>query len=297
MDNREYCRYIGKLATKALLYEVSATPKPGLVDRNNSGAHRDMDFYTFIDSSVVLTEYFTLCTESGILFDGNDYTELLKTLRPLGIKAESDMYKATNRVNTHKGLIFSLGFITSAAGLIYNKSKKTYILATEISDVIKLIVKNITNELEHIVEGENLSYGEKLYLKYGIKGIRGEVESGFVTVLKYSLPILKQLIKKQSKINDVLVQVLLVLMANTQDSNILGRHNMDTLNFTKKMAAEALNKGGYFTSEGRKFVEEMDKCFIQKNISPGGSADLIAVTLLLYFIENGDNLKSKNGVE
>lgn len=297
MNNQEYYRYISKLATKALLYEVSATPKPGLVDRNNSGAHKDMNFYTFIDSSVVLTDYFALCCETGMLFDGDNYTELLKILRPIGIKAELDMYKTTEGVNTHKGLIFSLGVITSAAGLIYNKSKKKYITATEASDVIKLIVKDITNELDNIAEVENLSYGEKLYSKYGVKGIRGEVESGFDTVLKYSLPILKQLIKEQKNINDVLVHVLLVLMANTQDSNILGRHDINILNYTKRMAIEALNKGGYFTLEGKSFVEEMDKCFIQKNISPGGSADLIAVTLLLYFIENGDELKNRIGVE
>lgn len=291
MDKKEYCNYISELAMKALLYEVSATPKPGLVDRNNSGAHKDMDFFTFIDSSVVLAEYFIKCTGAGIEFCGDNYNDLLTILRPFGIQAELDMYKATSGVNTHKGLIFSLGLITASAGLLYMKFNNLSISATEISGVVKLIVNNITIELEDTEGKKNLSYGEKLYLKYGTKGIRGEAESGFQTVLKYSLPALTKLVKEEKSINDIIVHVLLVLMSNTQDSNILGRHDMDALEYTKKMAEEALSKGGFFTIEGRSFVEEMDKCFIQKNISPGGSADLIAVTLLLYFIENGDSFK------
>ncbi len=287
-----YCNYISKLAIKAILYEVSATPKPGLVDRNNSGAHKDMNFFTFIDSSIVLTEYFSKCTESGIEFCGDNYNELLNILRPFGIQAELDMYKATNGVNTHKGIIFSLGLIAASSGLIYKKSRSLSISASDISNTVKKMVKNITMELENTKEKNNLSYGEKLFLRYGIKGIRGEAESGFQTVLKYSLPVLTKLINEGKSINDIIIHVLLVLMENTQDSNILGRHNMDALYYTKEIAREALSKGGFFTIEGRSFVEKMDRCFIQKNISPGGSADLIAVTLLLYFIEYGDSFKN-----
>jgi len=291
LEYKKYCNYISKLAIKALLYEVSATPKPGLVDRNNSGAHKDMNFYTFIDSSLVLIEYFKKCTETGFKFNDENYGDLLTTLRPFGVKAEFDMYKATNGVNTHKGLIFSLGLITASAGLIYKKSNNIFIEANKISDLIKLIVKNITTELENNEQKNNLSYGEKLYVKYGIKGIRGEAESGFKTVLKYSLPLLTKLFDEGKCLNDTIVHVLLVLMANTQDSNIVGRHDIKTLDYTKEIAKDALSKGGYLTIEGKNFVEKMDRHFIQKNISPGGSADLIAVTLLLYFIEHGDGLK------
>lgn len=292
MNKKEYCKYICNLAIKALLYEVSATPKPGLVDRNNSGSHKDMDFFTFLDSSIALIDYFNICTESGITFNGDDYSELLKLLRPIGYQAEIDMFNATNKVNTHKGLIFSLGIITAAAGVIYNKSENAYISVAEITNMVKLIAKDITIELNDFKNKKSLTYGEKFYKEYGVKGIRGEVETGFRTVLMYSLPILKQSLEEEKHINDVLVHVLLHLMANTEDSNILGRHNLKTLQYTKETAKKALSLGGYFTPKGKTFVEEMDKCFIEKNISPGGSADLIAVTLLLYFIENGDLLKN-----
>ena len=58
---------IAEFATRALLYEVSVTPKPGLVDRANAGYHEDMDFYTFLNSAVSLTPYFCEMVETGIL--------------------------------------------------------------------------------------------------------------------------------------------------------------------------------------------------------------------------------------
>lgn len=296
MNNYEFCKYISRLATKALLYEVSVTPKPGLVDRNNSGAHRDMDFFTFLNSSIVLSDYFYTCAKCGIDFNGDDYSQLLESMRSVGIQAEKDMFKATQGVNTHKGLIFSIGIISIAAGLYFNKYGKVYISATEISDIVKLLAKNITIELNNININNKMTYGENLYLKYGVKGIRGEAETGFETVLVHSLPEFKALLKEEKHINDILVNILLKLIVNTEDSNILGRHNSEILDYAKEKAGNALWHGGYFTSEGRLLVEEMDRSFTEKNISPGGSADLIAVTLMLYFIENGDNLKNNIGV-
>ena len=54
-----------RLATQALLYEVATTPKPGLVDRENSGSHRDMDFFTFQASAAALQPYFAQCVRIG----------------------------------------------------------------------------------------------------------------------------------------------------------------------------------------------------------------------------------------
>src|SRR5699024_6679000 len=106
---KNFCNKISSMSIKSILYEVAATPKTGLVDRKNSGAHKDMDFFTFINSSSVLGSYFYNCTKAGIEFKGNDYRDLLKDIRPIGMEAEKDMFKATNNINTHKGIIFSQG--------------------------------------------------------------------------------------------------------------------------------------------------------------------------------------------
>lgn len=283
----EFCENINRIAIKSILYEVAATPKPGLVDRNNSGAHEDMDFFTFLSSVSIFGSYFYDCAASGINFKGEDYRKLLQDIRPLGIKAENNMFISTGSINTHKGLIFSGGIIAVASGSLYREERKLDLIS--ILERVKEIARGVSSELEDIGNKKNLTYGERLFKKYGIKGIRGEVEDGFQTVRNFSYPILKELIEeKEYDINDILVQSLLHLMSYTEDSNILGRHGREELKFAKESANQALKIGGIFTGEGKEFVEDLDMVFIKKYISPGGSADLLAITFMLYMIENGD---------
>ncbi len=96
--------------------------------------------------------------------------------------------------------------------------------------------------------------------------------------------------EKTLNINDILIQSLYHLISNTEDSNILGRHGFKELEFAQASAREALKLGGILSREGRAYIEKLDKEFIEKNISPGGAADLLAVTLMLYMLENGDKL-------
>lgn len=282
----KFCEDISEIAINSMLLEVSATPKPGLVDRNNSGAHKDMDFYTFMKSSASQVHTFYKCALEGLKFEGKDKRELLKLIRPIGIEGENKMFKATNGVNTHKGLIFSLGVIAAATGLQYRETQKN-MKAEDICHKVTEIAEGIVSrELGNLKNKEALTYGEKLFKNHGIKGIRGEVESGFPTVRDYSLPLLKELMEGKESINDNLVQVLLHLMTVVEDVNILGRHGIEQLEYTKMAAKEALVLGGIFTEKGREKILKLDEEFIKKNISPGGAADLLAVTLMLYFLEN-----------
>jgi len=282
-----FCQYISELAVRAMLYEVSATPKPGLVDRNNSGAHKDMDFYTFMASSAALASTFYLCTKAGLDFNKTDYRPLLQQIRPIGIEGERKMFATTKGVNTHKGLIFSLGILAATAGSIFTETKNTIFDVDILCERVQEMTRGITEEeFSYIRRKGNLTYGERLFLKYGIKGIRGEVESGFETVRSCSLPVLRELIRNTDKTkNDICVQILLHLMTSTEDSNVIGRHDLSTLSYVKERAKDALSAGGVFTEEGRQRILKMDEDFIMKHISPGGSADLLAVTLLLSFLE------------
>ena len=56
---------ISSLAMEGILFEVSATPKPGLVDRNNAGAHKDMDYFTFMSSAAALHDTFDIFVRLG----------------------------------------------------------------------------------------------------------------------------------------------------------------------------------------------------------------------------------------
>ena len=111
----QYARQVEQAALRAMLYEVSVTPKPGLVDRRDSGAHRDMDFFTFVDSAAAIAPFFNRMCRLGY-HSPRSNSAFCRELRTLGMDAEAAMYRATGGVNTHKGLIFSLGLLTAAAG-------------------------------------------------------------------------------------------------------------------------------------------------------------------------------------
>lgn len=284
--------FISAAAQRAMLFELSASPKPGLVDRYNNGAHKDMNYFSFIESSVVLSSYYQDAAKTGSTFSGNDFSDLLNLVRQLGIKAEKKMFLATGGINTHKGQIFSLGLLSAATGYTFANSieqYKSWQVDTICNTVSKMCNKIIKQDLESLSFREDsnlLTYGERLYLENGITGIRGEAESGFHSVRKFVLPAFKEMmVKNPQKINEHMIQSLLYLMRFVEDSNVLGRGGGAALKLMRDYADKALKAGGIYTIDGKQLIMKMDQIFIKKNISPGGCADLLAVLLFLFFIE------------
>ncbi|MCG8569606.1 MAG: triphosphoribosyl-dephospho-CoA synthase CitG [Spirochaetes bacterium] len=282
---------IGDTAQKAMLFELSASPKPGLIDRFNNGAHQDMDFFTFICSSVSLSRYFLSTAELGIKFTGTNLTDLLSEVRSIGKTAEKKMFLATRGINTHKGQIFSLGVLTAAAGYARMNNQDYAFHSETICGIAAMMCDNIIqDDLESLncsnLNHKTLTYGEKLYLQSGITGIRGEAKSGFASVRKSALPFFKaKMSKTPHLINNHLIQALLYLMATVEDSNVVSRGGISNLQFMKNISFKALNEGGIYTDQGKKRILDMDRIFTERNISPGGCADLLAVMLFLYFLE------------
>ena len=286
-QNREMVERIGQCAITALLYEVSATPKPGLVDRLNSGAHRDMDFFTFMASSAALGQFFLDCARQGAQFEGEDPMALFSLLRSPGMAAERSMLRATGGANTHKGLIFSLSIISAAAA--YCQRSEPACQSWEIERVCETVSRMTcgicARELGRTTSGQNATCGERLYRAYGMKGVRGEAESGFTTVRAHALPVLNGLLScGKYSLNDALVQTLLHLIAVNDDTNIAARGGPDALYYAKEYSARVLAEGGALTQSGMEAVLQMDRDFIVRNISPGGSADLLAVTVMFHLL-------------
>lgn len=276
---------IASVAMEAMLYEVSATPKPGLVDRNNCGAHHDMDFFTFMSSAAGLHAAFDAMVIRGIALAHNDIAEILPAIRPIGAKAEQDMFAFTKGVNTHKGMIFSLGILCACAGWALGngytllKSEDLCLLAA------RMCVGICDVEYKNLDKKDTLTKGERMYLQYGFRGVRGEVEDGYPLVVNFALPFYRKLRAEQINLNDALVQTLLYLIAKTNDTNIASRHDMETAVYAQRAAQKVLDLGGVCTEEGRCALEQLDKDFIERYISPGGCADLLAVTHFLYTVE------------
>ena len=285
--NRQQLSMIGARAVEALLYEVSATPKPGLVDRSNSGAHRDMDFFTFLSSAAGLRGYFDACAVVGAQHSRHSVDCLLPYLQTAGIAAEHQMFAMTHGVNTHKGLIFSLGVLAGAAGWAGVRGEN--LTADHLGTLAACMCEGLCEAAySGLAEQptDTWTKGEAMFRCYGVTGVRGEAQSGFRTVREIALPVYRQERQAGISINDALVDVLLHLLTRTADTNILGRHDWQTLAYAQQRAGEVLEKGGMRTAEGRDAVLALDADFIRRWISPGGSADLVAVTQFLYALES-----------
>ncbi len=268
---------IAALAERSLLYEVMSFPKPGLVTPISSGAHRDMDMFTFIDSSSVLIKYFALAAMNGLSHQSPK--EQFLELRTLGVQAEQEMLEATEGVNTHKGLIFLMGIACNAVAKAYFEKRSHEEISTIIRDMTQGIVKSdlaATKKREY-------SHGERIYLKHGIAGVREEAEQGLPTVFLSSLPFYQQ--NADLSNHSRLLQTLLKIMTTCQDTTIIHRANREALFEIQESAKEILRIGGVRTKEGRNEVDRLcGKCLID-NISPGGSADLLAVTVFFHFTQ------------
>lgn len=158
-------------AMRALLYEVTTTPKPGLVDRRNSGSHTDMDSFTFMSSAASLYPYFEACTRAGRKTADGPAPETFAALRPLGCEAEGEMLAATHGVNTHKGAIFSIGIVCAALGRL---DRAVWADPARVLAEVSTMTAGLTAKDFAGVTAENaVTAGQKLYVQYGITGVRG----------------------------------------------------------------------------------------------------------------------------
>ena len=287
-----YAKRVGRQAQRALLTEAAISPKPGLVDRLNAGAHSDMDIFTFIDSACALRDYFDACARVGFEHREKKPQECFDALRTYGLLAEAEMKRATGGVNTHKGAIFSLGIYAASLGMGYDGEtsdpEKALLRCGEMTD------ERMSEELRAIACGEPTTFGERIYKERGVGGVRAEAAGGFASVRESGLPRLRAALAAGLPLNDAGLCVLIALMARTQDTNALRRGGEAA---AAKLLADAktldeviclhADKGTLriHMEEIRARMAAWDVQLSDARISPGGCADLLALTLLAYFME------------
>lgn len=283
-----YANLIAGLFQKAMIYEVSTTPKPGLVDRLHTGSHKDMDIDLFMDSADVLRPYFYKCAYTGLTFRGDDLTQLFSQLRPLGLEAEKEMFTVTKGVNTHKGLVFSGGILCAAMGYSSVQGSRRDITVPEICR--KMLV-HLNEDFNAVKDRGPRSHGERLYLEHGLLGIRGEAMKGYPIVMNLALPIFKECMEKGYSLYKSGRITLLYLIANSEDTNIMIRADVDTWLQIKDELQGYLDSHPIGTYDEERLLHMMDESFVNRNISPGGSADLLALVYAMYFWEVHDLTK------
>lgn len=263
--------FVPALAARALRQELDLTPKPGLVDRANSGAHRDMDYALFLASIDAITPWFARFEQAGFDHAHKPAAAQLRLIRPMGIACEQAMFAATHGVNTHKGGIFSLGLLSFAAGRLRGLGWQLSAdaLCNEVSAICRgLVARELAGRAQAITAGE------KQFRDYGLTGARGEAEQGFITVRRAVLPFWQQ---EQGERR--LHNALLRLMAVNRDSNLVSRGGLAGLRYVQDYAQQLLA-----TEWERDDLRQMDQALIARHLSPGGSADLLAVAYVLAMI-------------
>lgn len=259
---------VPELAARALRLELDLTPKPGLVDRANNGSHQDMDHALFLNSIAAITPWFTVFEQAGRDHAQQPASDQLRLLRPAGIACEQAMFAATHGVNTHKGGIFSLGLLCFAAGRLQGQRRvvSADTLCQQVSEICRGLVAR-----ELAARPRAITAGEQQFREYGLTGARGEAEQGFATVRRAVLPYWHQ---EQGERR--LHHALLRLMAANRDSNLVSRGGIEGLHYVQDYAATLLA-----THWDHAALCEMDRALMARRLSPGGSADLLAVAYVL----------------
>ena len=271
------------LAVRSLLDEVCTTPKPGLVDRNNSGSHDDMDIFTFMSSASVLWPYFQECVRIGRESRDMDAPETFQRLRWPGKMAEGHMLRATSGVNTHKGAIFSMGLLCGALGRLERDAWRQP--ERVLREIASMTAGTIQREMAGLSQETAESAGQKLYVEYGVRGVRGQAEDGFPTVIEYGMPVLEEGLRQGRSLEEAGRAAMLALLAHTDDTNMISRGGMERQKEKAEELRALLEKEPY---PDEKTLKELDAEYIKEHLSPGGSADLLAICYMLHFLQEKD---------
>ena len=238
---------LGEMAENALLAEVHFTPKPGLVDEANNGAHRDMDVPLFERSAHALRPCFEEFVRLGL--QGASPA----ALQQAGVRAEQAMFAATGGVNTHKGAIYSGALLLHAAGRLLSGEEE--------GDLCELAAQTAA-----AIPAPTGTHGAAVRAQCG--GIRTEAVSGYPT----AQAVLRQL--RQSGPLDA----LLLSMSRLDDSTLWHRGGSEGAQLVRSRAADILAAPA---SEREARTRRLDAELIERNLSPGGSADLLAMAFFL----------------
>lgn len=263
------------LANQALKEELETTPKPGLVDLHDNGSHTDMDFDVMSRGIDAVSPFFGLMFDTAAQMSGRCVSaEIMSALRKTGRDAEDAMLAATGGVNTHKGAIFSFGLVSGALGVL--ESKGAEFEPTAVRDVVKQLADGIEDELnlsKRKKEWGKLTAGEKFFARCGQCGARGQAADGYAFVVEKCLPLLRRL--RQAADACAGLKTLSYIMSLLDDSNVYKRGGSDGVEFVKASGKDL------FENFSQKKAEELNDLFVKRNLSPGGAADLLALTFFL----------------
>ncbi len=270
--------YLADSAKAALLAELETWPKPGLVSHVDSGSHTDMDASTLKASATAIAPFYDQLAVAGAAASG------VNRLREIGVKAERAMPAATGGVNTHRGAIFGLGLTCAATGAAWFGTGRAGLQWR--ANVLCATVRQRWGQA--IMRGPIPlhSHGTNALRQFGAGGARAQAAAGFPHAIGVGLPALR--LGRRLAPDDpeaARVQSFFAILASTEDTNLLYRGGAAGLRFAQEQAGGFLRQGGVEQADWRERAAAVHRAFIARRLSPGGCADLLAITLFLDALE------------
>ncbi|MCT4703086.1 triphosphoribosyl-dephospho-CoA synthase [Enterobacteriaceae bacterium H20N1] len=262
-------QWLARVATHSLIEEARLSPKPGLVDSRGSGAHHDLTLSLMERSAHSLSPtFYALALQS---WQRPADIALRQLVGRLGREGEAQMMEATGGVNTHRGAIWALGLLISAAAMCALEGSSEEIAA----NAAKLA------SLPDSAAPKIFSKGLCATRRYRVPGAREEAQQGFPHVLQLALPQLRRSRQSGATEQQARLDALMAIMTSLSDTCVLSRAGLEGLEAMQSGARSVLAAGGTARAKGRAALEQLDKQMLALNASPGGAADLLAATLLI----------------
>lgn len=262
-------RAIADAAVRALLDEAALAPKPGLADSRGGGAHADLSHALMRRSALALHPYFLAMAREG--GQGLALQPLRERIGALGRRAEAAMMQATGGVNTHRGAIWALGLLATAAAQGGGSGPRA----------VALRAGEIARRDDPAAPARTGNKGEAARHRYGVGGAQGQARAGFPQVLRAALPQLHRSRQRGDTEEAARLNALLAVMAQLDDTCLLSRGGRRGLAGMQARAAGVLALGGAGADAGRRALERLCAYALACRLSPGGAADLLAAALFL----------------
>lgn len=274
----ESAQRLAWVATQSLIDEARLSPKPGLVDSRGNGAHHDLSLGLMERSAHSLSPMFhALALQS---WQRPADIALRQLVGRLGREGEQQMMVATGGVNTHRGAIWALGLLVSAAAMsgLAGSSEDIAASAARLAGLPDSAAPKI------------FSKGLRATRRYRVPGAREEAQLGFPHIMRLALPQLRKSRQHGATEQQARLDALMAIMTSLSDTCVLSRAGLEGLEAMQNGARSVLFAGGTAQPEGREALAKLDKRMLALNASPGGAADLLAATLMLDAIACDDSL-------
>ena len=238
---------LADLAERALKMELDTPLKPGLVGPDSVGAHKDMDYDVMRKGIAAIRPFFARMAMAGTPDE----------LRQLGIDAEAAMLAATGGVNTHRGAIFALGL-----ALYRHPMAET---------------------------AARLDNGASKRREAGIRGAMQMAKDGYRELFEDWLPYYRRIKAEEYGLQKTLLRI----MATLDDTCVIHR-----VGYERAMAVKAEAKALLKEIPGQAgndeavmadligHLKELCERYAAEGISPGGAADMLALTIFIDSILN-----------